>query len=130
MGCFLKSAHIRIAQHIKCTVAPIHTPSQCQIDVEPFSVIGSKYFHKKVVNEDSFTQCPGEGRQEEVVQQGSDKFAGSLNVANRQINAQSELWQIGSHFSCHNCVCVYYVCTILLDLDLYACIACMHGRSF
>ena len=58
----------------------LHTPSQCQVDVEPFPVIGSKYFHKKVVNEDSFTQCPGEGSQEEVVQQGSDNFAGSLRI--------------------------------------------------
>ena len=45
-----------------------HTPSQCQIEVDPLSVICSKHFNQKDVNEDSFTQCPGEGGQEEVVQ--------------------------------------------------------------
>ena len=44
------------------------TPSQCQIEVDPLSVICSKHFNQKYVNEDSFTECPGEGGQEEVVQ--------------------------------------------------------------
>ena len=44
------------------------TPSQCQIEVDPLSVICSKHFNQKNVNEDSFTQCPGEGGQEEVVE--------------------------------------------------------------
>ena len=44
------------------------TPSQCQIEVDPLPVICSKHFNQKYVNENSFTQCPGEGGQEEVVQ--------------------------------------------------------------
>ena len=43
------------------------TPSQRQIEVDPLSVICSKHFDQKDVNKDSFTQCPGEGGQEEVV---------------------------------------------------------------
>ena len=56
----------------------LHTPSQCQIEVDPLLVIGSKHFHEKDVNEDSFTECPGEGGQEEVVQQSRDKLTGTL----------------------------------------------------
>ena len=54
------------------------TPSQCKIEVDPLSVIGSKHSHKKDVNEDSFTECPSEGGQEEIVQQGCHKLAGTL----------------------------------------------------
>ena len=54
------------------------TPSQCQIEVDPLSIISSKHFHQKDVNEDCFTECPGEGSQEEVVQQGCHNFAGIL----------------------------------------------------
>ena len=55
-----------------------HTPSKGEIKVDPFSVVGSKHCLQKVVNEDSFTECPGEGGQEEVVQQGCHKLAGTL----------------------------------------------------
>ena len=54
------------------------TPSQCQIEVHPLFVIGSKHLHQKDVNEDSFTECPSEGGQEEVVQEGRHNFAGIL----------------------------------------------------
>ena len=56
----------------------ILTPSQSQINAEPFFVIGSKNFNQQVINEHSFTERPGEGGQEEVVQQGCHKLAGSL----------------------------------------------------
>ena len=49
-------------------VVGLLTPSQCQIEVDPLSVICSKHFDQKDVNKDSFTHCPGEGGQEEVVQ--------------------------------------------------------------
>ena len=54
------------------------TPSQCQIEVDPLSGISSKHFHQKDVNKNSFTECPGEGSQEEVVQQGCHNLAGIL----------------------------------------------------
>ena len=54
------------------------TPSQCQIEVDPLFVIGSKHLHQKNVNEDCFTECPGEGGQKEVVQEGRHNFAGIL----------------------------------------------------
>ena len=64
------------------------TPSQCQIEVDPLFVIGSKNFDQKDVNEDSFTQCPGEGGQEEVVQQGSYNFAGILVKGRMEVYKQ------------------------------------------
>ena len=54
------------------------TPSQCQVEINPLSVIGSKHLHNKDVDEDSFTQCPCECSQEEVVQQGCHDLAGIL----------------------------------------------------
>ena len=54
------------------------TPSQCQVEVDPLSLIGSKHSRQKDVDEDSFTQCPGEGGQEDVVQQGCHNLAGIL----------------------------------------------------
>ena len=54
------------------------TPSQCQVEVDPLSVIGSKHLRYKDVDEDSFTKCPCEGSQEEVVQQGCHDRAGIL----------------------------------------------------
>ena len=56
----------------------LHTPSHCQIEDDPPFAIGSKHFHQKYESEDSLTQCPGEGGQEEVVQKGSHSFAGNL----------------------------------------------------
>ena len=53
-------------------------PSQCQIEVDPLSLIGSKHSRQKDVDEDSFTQCPGEDGQEDVVQQGCHNLAGIL----------------------------------------------------
>ena len=67
-----------IIQYNACDDDCLHTPSQCQIEVDPLLVICSKHSHQKDVNKDSFTQCPGEGGQEEVVQQGCHKFAGIL----------------------------------------------------
>ena len=64
---------------------PLLTPSQCQIEVDPLFVIGSKNFDQKDVNEDGFTQCPGEGGQEEVVQQGSYNFAGILVIGRMEV---------------------------------------------
>ena len=75
---------INIIHYIACLCACGHrisilrTPAQSQIDVEPLSIIGSKHFHQQVINEHSFTERPGEGGQEEVVQQGCHKLAGYL----------------------------------------------------
>ena len=64
--------------NISYIVMTLLTPSQCQVEVDPLSLVGSKHFHQKDVNEDSFTECPGEGSQEEVVEQGCHNFAGIL----------------------------------------------------
>ena len=67
----------------KCTyctpdVVVLLTPSQCQIEEDPLLIVYSKHFHQKEADEYSFTQCPGEGGQEEVVHEGCHNFAGSL----------------------------------------------------
>ena len=67
---------------------PLLTPSQCQIEVDPLSVICSKHFNQKDVNENSFTQCPGEGGQEEVVKKGSYYFAGILGKGRMEVCRQ------------------------------------------
>ena len=78
----LRSIHLKykvyINIHNKLTMMTLLTPSECQIEVDPLSLVGSKHFHQKDVNEDSFTECPGEGSQEEVVQQGCHNFADIL----------------------------------------------------
>ena len=40
--------------------------------------VGSKHIHQKDVNEDSFTECPGEGSQVEVVQEDCHNLTGIL----------------------------------------------------
>ena len=67
----------------KCTyctpdVVVLLTPSQCQIEEDPLLIVCSKHFHQKEADEYSFTQCPGEGGQEEVVHEGCHNLAGSL----------------------------------------------------
>ena len=62
------------------------TPSQYQVEVDPTSIICSKCFHQKNVNKNCFTECPGEGSQEEEVQQGCHDLAGIL-VKGREENA-------------------------------------------
>ena len=92
----------------------ILTPSQCQIEVDPLFVIDSKHSHQKDVNEDSFTQCPGEGGQEEVVQQGCHKLTGTLawrkikhNTLQLNHHARSCIITIICIMQCHAGV-VYY----------------------
>ena len=65
---------------IYCTpdVVVLLTPSQCQIEEDPLFIVCSKHFHQKEADEYSFTQCPGEVGQEEVVHEGCHNLAGSL----------------------------------------------------
>ena len=72
------------------------TPSQCQIEVDPLSVICSKHFYQKNVHKDSFTQCPGEGGQEEVVQQGCYNLAGILPIVRKDCMQ----WMAFEHVIC------------------------------
>ena len=97
------------------------TPSQCQIEVDPLSGISSKHFHQKGVNEDSFTECPGEGSQKEVVQQGCHNLTSILvkgrvfkndseiiNVLLLQLNKGPQSVQYVAHFiACFDdCACI------------------------
>ena len=54
------------------------TPSESQVNVHPFPFIGVEHLHKKVVHHHSFTQHPGKGSQEEVVEQEGHYLASNL----------------------------------------------------
>ena len=75
-------------------VAVLLTPSQCQIEEDPLLIVCSKHFHQKEADEYSFTQCPGEGGQEEVVHEGCHNLAGSLVKRSEE--------QTSSYGTCHS----------------------------